>query len=102
KTNRPLSADMWKTREKAVQALTGLVRSCAEHWTTQGVDVAAYNTNASGDDLEDLRRALGVERLSLLGYSYGISFALAAIRWHGEHFNRVILASVQGPDQDLN
>jgi len=101
KTNTPLPADMWETREKAAQALTGLVRSCAEHWSTQGVDVTAYNTNASADDLEDLRRALGVERLSLLGHSYGTSLALAAIRRHGEHFNRVILASVQGPDQDL-
>ncbi len=101
KTNTPLPADMWETREKAAQALTGLVRSCAEHWSTQGVDVTAYNTNASADDLEDLRRALGVERLSLLGHSYGTSLALAAIRRHGERLNRVILASVQGPDQDL-
>jgi len=87
KTNRPLPADMWETREKAAQALTGLARSCAEHWTTQGVDVTAYNTNASGDDLEDLRRALGVERLSLLGHSHGTSLALATIRRHGEHLN---------------
>lgn len=101
KTNTPLPADMWETREKAAQALTGLVRSCAEHWNAQGVDVPAYNTNASADDLEDLRRALGVERLSLLGHSYGTSLALAAIRRHGEHLNRVVLASVQGPDQDL-
>ena len=96
-----LPADMWETREKASQALTGLVRSCAEHWSAQGVDVPAYNTNASADDLEDLRRALGVQRLSLLGHSYGTSLALAAIRRHGEHLNRVVLASVQGPDQDL-
>ena len=101
KTNAPLPADMWGTREKAAQALTGLVRSCAQHWNAQGVDVSAYNTNASADDLEDLRRALGVERLSLLGHSYGTSLALAAIRRHGEHLNRVVLASVQGPDQDL-
>ena len=66
KTNTPLPAEMWETREKAAQALTGLVRSCAEHWSAQGVDLTAYNTNASADDLEDLRRALGVERLSLL------------------------------------
>jgi len=101
KTNTPLPAEMWETREKAAQALTGLVRSCAEHWSAQGVDLTAYNTNASADDLEDLRRALGVERLSLLGHSYGTSLELAAIRRHGEHLNRVILASVQGPDQDL-
>lgn len=101
KTNMSLPPDMWETREKAAQALTGLVRSCAAYWSAQGVDVPAYNTNASADDLEDLRRAVGVQRLSLLGHSYGTSLALATIRRHGEHLNRVVLASVQGPDQDL-
>ena len=101
KTNAPLPPDTWETREKAAQALTELVRSCAAHWSAQGIDVPAYNTNASADDLEDLRRALGVERLSLLGHSYGTSLALATVRRHGEHLNRVVLAAVQGPDQDL-
>ncbi len=77
------------------------MRACAEHWRTQGVDPAAFNTNASADDLEDLRRALGVERLSLLGHSYGTALALAAVRRHGEHLHRIVLASVQGPDDDL-
>jgi len=101
RTGTPLSADMWETREKAAQALTGLVHSCVEHWRAEGVDVQAYNTNASADDVEDLRRALGTERLSLLGHSYGTSLALATIRRHGGHLNRLVLASVQGPDQDL-
>lgn len=101
KTNTSLPPDMWETREKAAQALTALVRSCADYWSAQGVDVPAYNTNTSADDLEDLRRALGVQRLSLLGHSYGTSLALAAVRRHGEHLHRVVLASVQGPDQDL-
>lgn len=97
----PLPAEMWETREKAALTLTGLVRTCVEHWSAQGVDVSAYNTDASADDLEDLRRALRVERLSLLGHSYGTSLALAAIRRHADHLSRVVLASVQGPDQDL-
>jgi pimeloyl-ACP methyl ester carboxylesterase len=78
-----------------------MVRACAEHWRTQGVDLAAFNTNASADDLEDLRHALGAESISLLGHSYGTELALAAVRRHGEHLHRVVLASVQGPDDDL-
>lgn len=93
--------DAWESHQKALDALTGLVRACADHWHAMGVDVAAYNTNASADDLDDLRRALGVDKLSLLGHSYGTSLALAAVRRHGDHINRLVLASVQGPDEDL-
>jgi len=96
-----LAADTWEAKEKATQALVELVHACAEHWRAQGVDLAAFNTNASADDLEDLRRALGAESISLLGHSYGTELALAAVRRHGEHLHSVVLASVQGPDDDL-
>jgi pimeloyl-ACP methyl ester carboxylesterase len=96
-----LAPDTWETKEKATQALVELVRVCAEHWRAQGMDLAAFNTNASADDLEDLRRALGAESISLLGHSYGTELALAAVRRHGEHLHRIVLASVQGPDDDL-
>jgi pimeloyl-ACP methyl ester carboxylesterase len=96
-----LAPDTWEAKEKATQALVELVRACAEHWRIQGVDLAAFNTNASADDLEDLRRALGAESISLLGHSYGTELALAAVRRHGEHLHRLVLASVQGPDDDV-
>jgi pimeloyl-ACP methyl ester carboxylesterase len=96
-----LAPDTWEAKEKATQALVELVRACAEHWRVQGVDLAAFNTNASADDLEDLRRALGAENISLLGHSYGTELALAAVRRHGEHLHRLVLASVQGPDDDV-
>ena len=97
---RGLAPDTWEAKEKATQALVELVHTCAEHWRAQGVDLAAFNTNASADDLEDLRRALGAESISLLGHSYGTELALAAVRRHGEHLHSVVLASVQGPDND--
>jgi len=96
-----LAPDTWEAKEKATQALVELVRACAEHWRVQGVELAAFNTNASADDLEDLRRALGAESISLLGHSYGTELALAAVRRHGEHLHRLVLASVQGPDDDV-
>ncbi len=99
--NASLPPDALETFEKARASLAQLVRSCTEYWRGQGVDVSAYTTNASADDLDDLRRALGAERISLLGHSYGTRLALAAIRRHGERIDRAVLAAVQGPDQDL-
>jgi pimeloyl-ACP methyl ester carboxylesterase/catechol 2,3-dioxygenase-like lactoylglutathione lyase family enzyme len=76
-------------------------RACAAELRQDGVDLAAYNTNASADDLDDLRRALGARKISLLGVSYGSQLALAAMRRHPAGLERVVLAGVEGPDQTL-
>lgn len=77
------------------------VRVCADHWRVQGVELNAYNTNANADDLEDLRIALGAERLNLLGFSYRTELALAAVRRHGDRVERVVFAATVGPDQTM-
>ncbi len=55
----------------------------------------------SADDLMDLRRVLGVERIALWGISYGTHLAFATLRRHGEHVSRAILAGVEGPDHTV-
>jgi pimeloyl-ACP methyl ester carboxylesterase len=93
--------DAFENTEKWLQAYSQFVRTCADHWRAQGVDLAAYHSNASADDLEDLRRALGAERLNLLAWSYGTELALATVRRHGQRLQRVVLASTRGPDNLL-
>jgi len=83
------------------EALMDLARACADHWRGQGLDVAAFTTAASADDLEDLRIALEADKLSLLAHSYGTAVALAAIRRHAAHLDRVALAGTEGPDQTV-
>ena len=93
-----LPPDLFETTEKSLAALKQGVSACASHWRTQGVDLSAYNSNSSADDLEDLRRALGAERLSLLAWSYGTELALTTLRRHGPQLDRVVLVSTRGPD----
>jgi pimeloyl-ACP methyl ester carboxylesterase len=62
------------------------------------VDLSAYHTIESADDLEALRRALAAPQLVLWGASYGTHLALAAVRRHPRLASRVILAGVVGPD----
>lgn len=73
-------------------------RSCKKHWQEQGVDLTGYNTIESADDIEALRKALGIEKLNLLGESYGTHLALATMRRYEKSIHRVILAGVEGPD----
>lgn len=98
KANAALPPDVFENEANAINGLIRSVRACAEHWQSEGVDLAAYNTNENADDLDALRTALGAERLSLLGMSYGTELALVALRRHGEHIERVVLAGTKGPD----
>jgi pimeloyl-ACP methyl ester carboxylesterase len=79
------------------RVLAPYLRACASHWA-DSLDVTAFNTAESADDLEDLRVALGTQRLRLLAISYGTHLALAYIRRYPDHVDRAVLAGVEGPD----
>jgi len=87
------------TREAAIKEMRENSDSCAFYWrNVQRVDLNAYNTNESADDLEDLRKALGADRISLWSISYGTHLAFAAMRRHPKSISRAILAGTEGPD----
>jgi pimeloyl-ACP methyl ester carboxylesterase len=94
-----LPLDVAPTREAAIKDLREKSRSCAWYWhDIQRVDLAAYNTNESADDLEDLRKALGANQISLWSISYGTHLTFATIRRHPQSISRAILAGTEGPD----
>jgi len=82
-------------------ALIAHVAECAGYWRGKGVTPQSFSTAESVEDLDDLRRALGSEKLSLLAHSYGTSLALNYVRRHEEHVDRAVLAGVEGPDESL-
>src|SRR4051794_13731681 len=63
-----------------------------------GIARRFYTTPDSVEDLEALRVALGVDRLTLFGVSYGTELALAYARAHPDHVERMVLDSVVDPD----
>ena len=91
--------DVAPSRATALAALKAASQNCAGYWReVQRVDLNGYNTNESADDLEDLRKALGVNQISLWSISYGTHLAFATIRRHRESIHRAILAGIEGPD----
>ena len=87
------------TREAAIKELRANASDCAFYWrNVQRVDLSGYNTNESADDLEDLRKALGANQISLWSISYGTHLAFAAMRRHPTSIHRAILAGTEGPD----
>ena len=94
----PIPNDLFVSAARMTEVLGPRSIRCANELREKGIDLASYNTEASADDLEDLRKTLGVPKISLFGFSYGTHLALAAIRRHPASIDRVILAGTEGPD----
>lgn len=77
------------------------VRPCVARLREQGVDLAAFNTRESADDVDWLRRALRAPQVNLIAISYGTHLGLAVLARHGATIERVVLAGVVGPDHVL-
>lgn len=73
-------------------------REARAQFKRDGFDPAPLNTNASADDLEDLRLALGVPKLRLWSISYGTHLALATVKRHPDSIESMVLAGVEGLD----
>jgi pimeloyl-ACP methyl ester carboxylesterase len=89
------------SRDGLLETFRKTSRACAERLRQEGVDLAGYNTNESADDLEDLRKALGVKKISLWAISYGTHLSLATVKRHEASLDRLILAGVEGPEQTI-
>jgi pimeloyl-ACP methyl ester carboxylesterase len=63
---------------------------------SRDIDLSAYNTMENAEDIDDLRRALGVETIVLWGHSYGTHLALAVIKSHPARVARAVLGGVNG------
>jgi pimeloyl-ACP methyl ester carboxylesterase len=92
-----LPADLFLRRERLVQVMRDRIVACATRFRGNEIDPTAYNTVESADDLDDLRRALGAERIDLLAFSYGSRLALMYVQRHGDHVGRIVLQGVKGP-----
>ncbi len=101
-TGEPFPLSEPFTSEAYLPYALAAARHCVSWWREHGVDLDAYDTWESAGDLEALREALGVDKISLWGISYGTHLAMAAVKRMGEdRIDRLILASAEGLDQTV-
>ena len=104
----PASQHAWQvprdkpaTRAVVSQAVEDAVQKSIAEWREADVDLDAYNTRGSAQDLEALRQVLGVEQLRLCGISYGTHLGLAYMRFFPNRVHSAVLAGVEGLDQTV-
>lgn len=69
------------------------VKSCRKNLLAQGIDLSAYNTDESAADIEDLRIALNIDSLNLIGISYSGGLMMAVLQKYPQHIRSLILDS---------
>lgn len=75
-----------------------LLRECYQRLESQGVNLSAYNSLESAQDVIAIREALGYEDYNFYGVSYGTLLALHLMRMQPEGLRSVILDGVLPPD----
>ena len=88
----PGSAETW------LPFIERVSRSEADRFRSMGIALEAYNTRESADDVEAVREALGYDRVTLWGRSYGSHLALAVLARHPAAVDRLVLVSPEGLD----
>src|SRR5437763_1265060 len=64
-------------------------------------DLRLYTTTPAVDDVDDVRAALGYDRINVNGGSYGTLAALHYMRRHPEHVRTAVLEGLVTPDSRL-
>jgi pimeloyl-ACP methyl ester carboxylesterase len=96
---------VWQTfgaaREPQAEAdgFREVLASCRKRLVSEGVDLDAYATSTTTDDVADLRSALGIKRWNLFGVSYGTMVALEMLRRHPEGVRSAVIDSVIPTDE---
>jgi len=76
------------------------VRGCRKELEPRA-DLKLYTTALSVDDVDDVRAALGYDRINVQGGSYGTFAALNYMRRHAGHVRTAVLEGVVPPDTRL-
>ncbi|WP_346245921.1 alpha/beta hydrolase [Sphingomonas rustica] len=67
---------------------------CRKTLVAAGVDLDGYSSAEAADDLDDLRRLLGIRHWNLIGFSYGTRLAQTVLARHPDGVRSVVLDSV--------
>ncbi len=90
KTDDPLS-------EHSLQTMAAAWRASAQRLISQGIDLDGYTMLEVIEDCEAVRKALGYERINLLGESYGTRITYLYGLKHPGSIKRSVMVSVNPP-----
>jgi pimeloyl-ACP methyl ester carboxylesterase len=94
--NQP--ADEAFDAEVAKEEFQAVLRAERAIWEESGLDLAGFTVLDAAEDVNEVRRALGYDKITVWGGSFGSHWSMALMRKHPEIIERVILRGMEGPD----
>ncbi|MEM7103230.1 MAG: alpha/beta fold hydrolase [Bacteroidota bacterium] len=102
RNNLSLSVDVEDdVEQKLFENVLDKCRECADEFKELGIALSAYNSLESAHDIDEVRAALGYEKISLYGYSYGSSLAQHYISLFESKVANAIFAGPTAPDLSI-
>jgi pimeloyl-ACP methyl ester carboxylesterase len=94
----PLSPDKAYNDEVATKDLQTLLTKGRKTWEDLGVDLKGFTILEADEDINDVRKALGYDKITIWGGSFGSHWGMTFMRMHPELVERVILRGIEGVD----
>ncbi|MBM3789802.1 MAG: alpha/beta fold hydrolase [Acidobacteria bacterium] len=91
-------ADQEVTEQEAAEALREACAQGKAFWESQGLDLTGLTVLEAAADVVDVRKALGYDKITLWGGSFGSHWGMAVMRYHPEIVERAVLRGMEGPD----
>jgi pimeloyl-ACP methyl ester carboxylesterase len=93
-----LPLDQPTSLARATAASVERARAAVAEFAMKGIDLRGYTVLECADDVNDLRRALGYQQLTLVGTSFGSQWSFAVMRRHPASVARALLSGVEPLD----
>lgn len=84
--------------ERETTDLVEVAKAAVKDAATRGIDLAGYTAVACADDVNDVRRALGYNRITLIGQSFGSQWSFTYMRRYPAFVARSVLSGTEPLD----
>jgi len=83
---------------RATESYTEMARAAVADYAKKSIDLRGYTVKECADDVNDLRKSLGYEQITLVGTSFGSQWSFAIMRLHPKIVARALLSGIEPLD----
>ena len=84
--------------ESAARNLKDNAKIAIDQWMSRGMDLAGYDILNMVEDINDIRRKLGYDKIVLRGTSFGSQWAMSYMKKYPQHVDRAVLGGTEPID----
>ncbi len=95
-TTKPLPLDQPYDDEKAVAEFQQVLAREKAVWEELGLDLSGFTVIEAAADVDDVRKALGYDKIVIWGGSFGSHWGMAVMRYYPDFVERAVLRGMEG------